>query len=110
MCNAAAYYGDWLCQAVKDTVMGTSDTAAEKAKEAEQQVRDTAAAAGQKGKAKVNQATGTANKVHMSASDIANEAQHAYDTQLGESAWQKVSVSSVAHCCPVEPIHCIQYR
>lgn len=98
MCSAFADNGGLFCQAVKDTVMGTSDTAAEKAKEAEQQVRDTAAAAGQKGKAKVNQAANTANKVHMSASDIANEAQHAYDTQLGESAWQKVSVSSEAQC------------
>ena len=87
----------WVSQAVKDTVLGTSDTATEKAKEAEQQVRDAAAAAGQKGKAKVNDATKTANKVQMSASDIAKEAQHAYDTQLGGSAWQKVSVSNVAH-------------
>ena len=85
-----------MSQAVKDTVLGTSDTATERAKEAEQQVRDAAAAAGQKGKAKVKDAKKTTNKVQMSASDIAKEAQHAYDTQLGESAWQKVSVSNVA--------------
>jgi len=76
---------------VKDTVLGTSDSAAEKAKEAEQQVRDTAAAAGKKGKEKLTQAGNAGNKVQMSALDIAKDAQHAYNTQLGDSAWQKVS-------------------
>lgn len=84
-----------VSQAVKDTVLGTSETAAEKAREAEQQVREAAAAAGQKGKAKVDKATKTTNKVQMSESDIAKQAQIAYDTQLGDSAWHKVSASNV---------------
>lgn len=77
-------------QAVKDTVLGNSDAATEKTREAEEQVRGAVATAGKHGKHAKDAASKTADKVQDSATKIAEEAQHAWNAQHGESAWQKV--------------------
>jgi gas vesicle protein len=92
--NNTEHFKAFTVQAVKDTVLGTSDAAAEKAKDAKEQIQNTAASAGHSSQDAVKQAkdsaSNTAKQVHQSVQDIAEEAQHAWETQHGESAWQKV--------------------
>ena len=69
--------------------MGSPETATEKAQRV---VKETADSASQTAK-------DAASKAHSHASDIAQDAQDAYNRQHGDSAYQKAS--------PIQSLHCI---
>lgn len=69
-------------QAVKDTVVGSPETATEKAQRVAKETAD----------GTYQTAQDTASKAHSHASDIAQDAQDAYNRQHGDSAYQKANL------------------